>query len=69
MHLCGIQISTNYNLFTYSNRDSPGIGVIPIMDQFGILDLHQRNKWKCVDAVLQLTEFTCKISFYLHLKR
>jgi len=39
------------------------------MDQFGILDLHQRNKWKCVGAVLQLTEFTCKISFYLHLKR
>jgi len=22
MHLWGIQISTNYNLFTYSNRDS-----------------------------------------------
>lgn len=61
MHLCGIQnsvkiyvptaVETVWKIFQSPLRNlfifSSGIGLyLPIMDQIGILDLHQRNKWK-----------------------
>ncbi len=61
MHLCGIQISvkiyvptaveTVWKIFQSPLRNIYnfflGLGLyLPIMDQIGILDLHQRNTWK-----------------------